>query len=126
MHVFQRVTYFQPDMLLSDILTVENMTSLLSSQPEIASILLPHLPSDLPLPVTPKTLQDIVASPQFQLAVRNFDHALQTGLLGNLVQSLGLPAEAALGVESFLRAIEHQFQQNNSSSDEPTDSMDTN
>ena len=95
-------------MSLNDILTAENMTLLLQKQPNTAPLLLSQVPSDFTLPVTSKTLRDIAASPQFQSAVRNFDNALRTGLLGNLVRSLGLPEEAGLSVESFLRAVDDQ------------------
>ncbi|KAF7299179.1 Adhesion regulating molecule [Mycena indigotica] len=59
------------------------------------------------------------SSPQFRAAVSNFDQALRTGLLGGLVRTLGLPEEAGLGIEPFLRAIQEQ-------ADKPTDDrMDT-
>lgn len=40
--------------------------------------------------------------------MRGLDRALRTGLLGGLVVGLGLPAEAGLGVEPFLKAIGEQ------------------
>jgi 26S proteasome regulatory subunit N13 len=41
-------------------------------------------------------------------AVRGLDRALRTGMLGGLVQGLGLPQSAGTGVEAFLKAIGEQ------------------
>ncbi|KAI0074013.1 adhesion regulating molecule [Panus rudis PR-1116 ss-1] len=104
---------------LSDILTPANLNPLFTSHPELIQALFPHLPPDLPSPPTPETLRQIIASPQFQAAVRNLDQALRTGLLGGLVRGLGLPEEAGLSLEAFLRAIQEQARH------EGGDSMDT-
>lgn len=93
---------------LTDILTPANLAPLFSAHPELTHALFPHLPPDLPAPPTEETLRQIVASPQFRGAVRNFDQALRTGLLGGLVRGLGLPEEAGTGVEAFLRAVQEQ------------------
>lgn len=61
----------------------------------------------------------ILSSPQFRASVSNLDQALRTGLLGNLVRTLGLPEEAGTGVGPFLRAIQEQADR------EASDSMDT-
>lgn len=60
------------------------------------------------MPPSAEALQSIVNSPQFRAAVRNFDQALRTGLLGNLVTGLGLPDEAGTGVTAFLNAVQEQ------------------
>lgn len=102
-----------------DILTPSHLTPLFTSHPELIPALFPHLPPDLPTPPSQETLQQIVASPQFRSAVRNFDQALRTGLLGGLVRGLGLPEEAGTSIEAFLRAIQEQARS------EGGDSMDT-
>ncbi|KAL6304325.1 adhesion regulating molecule [Sparassis latifolia] len=98
----------QPDLSLTDILTPATLTPLFTSHPELIPALFPHLPADLPTPPSQAALQQIIASPQFRAAVRNFDQALRTGLLGGLVRGLGLPEEAGTGIEPFLRAIQEQ------------------
>ena len=60
------------------------------------------------MPPSPEILQRIINAPQFRSAVRSFDQALRTGLLGNLVTGLGLPDEAGTGIEAFLRAVQEQ------------------
>ena len=81
------------------------------------------------MPPSVEALQQIIASPQFQAAVRNFDQALHTGLLGGLVRGLGLPEEAGLSVESFLHAVQIQAQREREGDDEPSsnnhDDMET-
>lgn len=108
------------ELSLTDVLTPANLTPLFSSHPELIQTLFPHLPPDLPSPPTPQTIQQIISSPQFRAAVRNFDQALRTGLLGGLVRGLGLPEEAGTGVEAFLRAIQDQAREGGGG-----DSMDT-
>ncbi|KAJ7069887.1 adhesion regulating molecule [Mycena amicta] len=97
-----------PEYSLTDILTPANLAPLFASHPELISTLFPHLPPDLPVPPSPEALQRIINSPQFRAAVSNFDQALRTGLLGGLVRTLGLPEEAGLGIEPFLRAVQEQ------------------
>lgn len=96
---------------MRDVLTPETLSPLFTTHPELIPALFPHLPPDLPMPPSAEVLQQIIASPQFQAAVRNFDQALHTGLLGGLVRGLGLPEEAGLGVEPFLRAVQDQARQ---------------
>ncbi|KAG6830700.1 hypothetical protein H0H92_015176 [Tricholoma furcatifolium] len=91
-----------------DILTPAVLNPLFTNHPELIPALFPHLPPDLPMPPSPEVLQSIIHSPQFRAAVANFDQALRTGLLGNLVRGLGLPEEAGTGVEAFLRAVQEQ------------------
>ncbi|KAH9936353.1 proteasome complex subunit Rpn13 ubiquitin receptor-domain-containing protein [Fomitopsis serialis] len=97
-----------------------NLTPLFSSHPELVQALFPYLPPDLPTPPNEETLRQIIASPQFRGAVRSFDQALRTGLLGGLVRGLGLPEEAGTGVEAFLNAIQEQARQ-----EDGGDRMDT-
>ena len=111
MHLF-----FSADVHLNDILTPTILRPILSSASLRAS-LFPHLPTDLPLSASEPTEADITAvinSSQFQEGVRSLDRALRTGLLGGLVQGLGLPEEAGLGVEQFLKAIGEQAEKKKS------------
>ncbi|KIJ53435.1 hypothetical protein M422DRAFT_25317, partial [Sphaerobolus stellatus SS14] len=96
-----------PSVVISDILTPENLAPVFSNRDLVQSIF-PSLPSDLPVPPSAESLQRVIESPQFQSAVRSLDQALATGLLGGLVRSLGLPEEAGTGIEAFLRAIKEQ------------------
>ncbi|OCH91231.1 adhesion regulating molecule [Obba rivulosa] len=100
----------EPEVSLIDILTPANLSTLFATHPEVIQAIFPHLPPDLPTPPSQETLEQIIASPQFRAAVRNFDQALRTGLLGPVVRGLGLPEEAGTGVEAFLRAIQDQAQ----------------
>ncbi|KAL7412979.1 proteasome complex subunit Rpn13 ubiquitin receptor-domain-containing protein [Mrakia frigida] len=103
----------ESDIHLQDILTPKLLAPILSSSSLRAS-LFPHLPSDLPLSsATPSEpteaeLLAVIESAQFQEGVRSLDRALRTGLLGGLVQGLGLPEDAGLGVEQFLKAVGEQ------------------
>ncbi|KAH9480471.1 26S proteasome regulatory subunit RPN13 [Psilocybe cubensis] len=103
-----------PELSLTDILTPANLGPLFTGHPELIPALFPHLPPDLPMPPSAEVLQRII-----QASVANFDQALRTGLLGNLVTTLGLPEEAGTGVGPFLRAIQEQADR------EASDSMDT-
>jgi len=89
-------------------LTPSTLTPLFTAHPELVPALFSQLPPDLPTPPSPEALQRTINSPQFRAAVRNFDLALRTGLLGGLVRGLGLPDEAGTGIEPFLRAIQEQ------------------
>ncbi|EIM81648.1 adhesion regulating molecule [Stereum hirsutum FP-91666 SS1] len=98
----------EPELSLTDVLTPANLAPLFTSHPTLIPTLFPHLPADLPTPPSPEVLRDITSSPQFRQAVVSLDRALRTGLLGGLVRQLGLPEEAGLGVEAFLRAVAEQ------------------
>jgi hypothetical protein len=106
-----------PELSLTDVLTPANITPLFTSHPDLIRSLFPHLPPDLPVPPSPEAVQQTVSSPQFRSAVANFDQALRTGLLGDLVRSLGLPEEAGTGIEPFLRAIQEQADRERRSSE---------
>jgi len=97
-----------PPLSLTDILTPANLNPLFTSHPDLIPALFPHLPPDLPTPPSPEVLQRIINSPQFRASVQNFDQALRTGLLSGIVRSMGLPEQAGLGVEQFLRAVQEQ------------------
>jgi len=97
-----------PELSLGDVLMPENVLPLFTTHPDLIPALFPHLPPDLPSPPSPESLQRIITSPQFRAAVRNFDQALRTGMLGGLVRGLGLPEEAGTSVEAFLRAVQEQ------------------
>lgn len=112
------------DVALSDILTTDNLFPLFRSHPELVPTIFPSLPSDLPVPLSAEVLERVISSPQFQSAVRSFDQALRTGLLGGLVRGLGLPDEAGTGILPFLRAIQDQASQSGSDGAH-RDSMDT-
>ncbi|KAI0712137.1 proteasome complex subunit Rpn13 ubiquitin receptor-domain-containing protein [Earliella scabrosa] len=112
----------EPEISLTDVLTPANLRPLFTTRPELAQSLFPHLPPDLPSPPSIEVLEQIVISPQFRAAVRNLDMALRTGLLGDLVRTLGLPAEAGTGVEPFLRALQDQARREEG---EGGDRMDT-
>lgn len=72
------------------------------------------------------SLTPTTSSPQFRSAVANLDQALRTGLLGGMVRSLGLPEEAGMGIEPFLRAIQEQANRERDSSDQGgSDRMET-
>ena len=72
-----------------------------------------------------ETLERVVQAPQFRAAVRNLDMALRTGLLGDLVRTLGLPAEAGTGVEPFLRALQDQARREGEGGEGSGDRMET-
>jgi len=110
------------DVSLTDILTPANLLPLFNGHPDLVPALFPHLPPDLPVPPSENVLQRIIHSPQFRAAVSNFDQALRTGLLGGLVQSLGLPEEAGTGIGPFLRCIQEKVDRE---SRERNNSMDT-
>lgn len=98
-----------PDLALSDVLSPQALAPLFATaSPETLRAIFPTLPSDMPFPPSPETLRRVVESPQFQTQVRALDRALQTGLVGSLVVSLGLPEEAGLGIRPFLDAIKAQ------------------
>lgn len=109
------------ELSLTDVLTPANLAPLFTSHPTLIPTLFPHLPADLPTPPSPEVLRDITSSPQFRQAVVSLDRALRTGLLGGLVRQLGLPEEAGLGVEAFLRAVAEQGREG----DGEGESMDT-
>lgn len=67
----------------------------------------------------------VIESAQFQDGVRGLDRALRTGMLGGLVQGLGLPESAGSGVEAFLRAIGEQAGEGRSTEVDEGGSMET-
>jgi 26S proteasome regulatory subunit N13 len=107
---------------LTDIITPANLAPVFASK-TLLQTLYPFLPTDLPAeqPPSEATIRRVIESPQFQTGVRSLDQALSTGLLGDFVTSLGLPAEAGLGVEPFLKAIIEQAKTDRSEEQMETD-----
>jgi len=99
----------QPSVALSDVLSPALLAPLFD--PANSAVLAPlqdYLPSDLPTDPssTPEdTLLRVIQSAPFQSSVRQLDRAFATGLLGQLMPGFGLPEEAGLSVEAFLKAI---------------------
>ena len=80
-----------PTVSLSDILSPSRLLALLQASPSLAESLYTFLPppSDT-VPHNEETLRRVVTSPELRKAARSLDHALQSGALGPLAQSLGL------------------------------------
>ncbi|ORX33233.1 proteasome complex subunit Rpn13 ubiquitin receptor-domain-containing protein [Kockovaella imperatae] len=98
----------QEDARLTDVLSPANISSLLSSNPRLATTLAPLLPSGLNLPSEPKAsdLTPILTAPQFTDAIASLDNALRSGgLPGGMMRDLGLPESAGQGVRQFLDAL---------------------
>lgn len=123
-------SHYAADLSLVDILTPANLVPLFQNHPELVPTLFPYLPPDLPVEPSADVLQSIIqyvitplarysalnnvtSSPQFRSAVASFDQALRTGLLGDFVRQLGLPAEAGIGIVPFLRAIQAKADREN-------------
>ncbi|KAG8930855.1 hypothetical protein FRC02_003596 [Tulasnella sp. 418] len=117
-----RVAFQEPDLSLSDLLTTSTLSSVLSNDDLLSSLVYPNLPTDLPVRPSRETVRRVIESPPFQASVRNLDQALLTGQLQNLVVGLGLPPEAGTDVAAFLRAIGEQAKKQNRSGG---DNMDT-
>jgi len=96
-----------PELSLADVITPQTLEPLLS-RPELLKAIFPNLPADLPGERDADTLLEVIQSSAFKASIRGLDQALSTGLLGGLVTSLGLPAEAGTGVVPFLQAIASQ------------------
>ncbi|KAG2069086.1 adhesion regulating molecule [Suillus decipiens] len=107
----------EDELLLTDVLSSQNLLQLFQSHPDLLPALFPHLPPELiPSPdATPQQVVEILQrttnSPPFRSAVAQLDRALRTGALGEFVRSLGLPETAATGVSAFLAAIAEQARQ---------------
>ncbi|CAG8715135.1 11872_t:CDS:2, partial [Acaulospora colombiana] len=99
----------QPSTALSDILSPSSLSPLF--EPSNSHVLAPlqeFLPPDLPKETssTPQeTLRRVIQSGPFQSSVRQLDRAFATGLLGRLMPGFGLPEEAGINLEEFLKAI---------------------
>jgi len=95
------------DASLPAVLNAEAILPLLND-PLVQAQLLPLLPEGNR---TREELQELLRSPQFQQAVSQFNSALQSGQLSQLMPLLGLPATAGGtqgGVGALLRAIQEQ------------------
>ncbi|KZT60113.1 adhesion regulating molecule [Calocera cornea HHB12733] len=98
-----------PDLALTDVITPQTLEPLFA-RPDLLHAIFPNLPADLPGERNADTLREVIQSSAFKASLRGLQQALSTGLLSNLVVSLGLPPEAGTGVGPFLRAISEQAQ----------------
>lgn len=98
-----------PSLALSDMLSPSNLAPLFEpSNSTLLSALQDYLPPDIPSDpdsTTEDTLRRVIQSGPFQSTVRQLDRAFNTGLLSRLMPGFGLPEEAGLSVEAFLKAI---------------------
>jgi 26S proteasome regulatory subunit N13 len=99
----------QPSIALADILSPASLSPLFeASNNHVLAPLQEFLPPDLPKDSssTPQeTLRRVIQSGPFQSSVRQLDRAFATGLLGRLMPGFGLPEEAGINLEEFLKAI---------------------
>jgi len=105
----QQMENQQTSVALSDVLSPVSLAPLFEpSNSSVLASLQDFLPPDLPADpsLTPEdTLRRVIQSAPFQSSVRQLDRAFATGLLGQLMPGLGLPVDAGLSVEAFLKAI---------------------
>jgi len=97
----------QPEASLPSIIDAEAILPLLND-PHVQERLLPLLPE---ANRTREELQELIRSPQFQQAVSQFNSALHSGQLGQLMPMLGLPPSVGGpqgGVAALLQAIQEQ------------------
>lgn len=99
----------QTSVVLSDVLSPTSLAPLFepANSAVLASLqdlLPPDLPAD-PTSTPEDTLRRVIQSAPFQSSARQLDRAFSTGLLGQLMPGFGLPTEAGLSVEAFLKAI---------------------
>ena len=92
---------------LPDVLSHSALTSFLATLPRerVQALAETHLPPGFQ---DPEHLRRAIESPEFRRGAAGLDSALRTGALGPVVRSLGLPADAAHGVEAFLGAVQKQ------------------
>ncbi|GAA99234.1 uncharacterized protein L969DRAFT_23110 [Mixia osmundae IAM 14324] len=93
----------EPAYHLTDVLQPSRLLPLLRDE-KTREALFPYLPTDFE--PTEETLQRVIQGPEFRRAVASLDAALRTGALAPLVASFGLPPDAAMGVDAFLKAIQ--------------------
>ena len=74
---------------------------------------------------SPESLRKVAHSNELKRSLAGLDAALRTGALGPLVASLGLPAEAAMGVDAFLSAVQAKAEQEKGSSSSSSNAMET-
>lgn len=99
----------QTSVALSDVLSPTSLAPLFepANSGVLASLqdfLPPDLPND-PSSTPEETLRKVIQSAPFQSSVRQLDRAFATGLLGQLMPGFGLPIEAGLSVDAFLKEI---------------------
>ncbi|WWC92986.1 uncharacterized protein L201_007950 [Kwoniella dendrophila CBS 6074] len=98
----------EDDARLTDVLSPIQMSTLLTTHPDLIPTIVPLLPSGLVLPSDP-TAQDllpILSAPQFTDAIASLDNALRSGgLPGGMMRELGLPENAGQSVKGFLEGL---------------------
>ncbi|KZO97009.1 adhesion regulating molecule [Calocera viscosa TUFC12733] len=109
-----------PELTLTDVITPQSLEPLFA-RPDLLLAIFPNLPADLPGERNADTIREVIQSSAFKASLRGLQQALNTGLLSNLVISLGLPPEAGTGVGPFLRAISEQAQSSSTENPEGGD-----
>ncbi|ORY34863.1 proteasome complex subunit Rpn13 ubiquitin receptor-domain-containing protein [Naematelia encephala] len=103
------LTNTDDDARLNDVLSPVNISTLLSTHPNLVSTIAPLLPSELNLPSNPSAqdLLPVLSAPQFTDAIASLENALRSGgLPGGMMRELGLPESAGTGVKAFLDALQ--------------------
>ncbi|WVR08212.1 hypothetical protein IAU60_005259 [Kwoniella sp. DSM 27419] len=98
----------EDDARLTDVLSPVNISTLLSTHPELIPSIAPLLPQGLDLPPNPSAqdLLPILSAPQFTDAIASLDNALRSGgLPGGMMRELGLPESAGQSVKGFLDGL---------------------
>ncbi|SCV74785.1 BQ2448_7814 [Microbotryum intermedium] len=100
---------------LQDVLTPSVLSSILSNpSPSLLEKLTPLLPPILPSNDPTSLRRATTGTPEFRRSVAALDRALRTGALGPLVRGLGMEEDAAMGVESFLKEVQRQAEEEKS------------
>lgn len=112
------------DASLTDILTPETVSRLLSERPDLAKTLAPHMPPDLGEAGTPEALLRVVGTPQFRDAVGSLEMALRNGTLPeSMMPWVHLPQDTAWNLRNFLTALREVQEGDSTKADD--DKMDT-
>ncbi|WWC65703.1 uncharacterized protein I303_108324 [Kwoniella dejecticola CBS 10117] len=96
------------DARLTDVLSPVQMSTLLTTHPDLIPTITPLLPAGLDLPPNPSAqdLLPILSAPQFTDAIASLDNALRSGgLPGTMMRELGLPDAAGQSVKGFLEGL---------------------
>lgn len=101
---------------LTDILKSERVAGLLDQHPELVGELSPHLPLSQQ---TPADLRAQLSSPQLRQALNHLQQVCSSPEYSQLLLSLQLPMDAAMGVEGFLAAIQAQADQEKAQEGKP-------
>jgi len=101
-----------PDVSLPSLMNADDIIPLLND-PHVQERLLPFLPEGNR---SREELQELLRSPQFQQAVSQFNSALRSGQLDQLMPMLGLPSSSGgAGVRALLQAVQEQATQHSPS-----------